>query len=136
VYSKKIEDWNIWRADLRTPFGARAQKQIEVSRLIDSTYQNRQPQYSRDGRYVAFQSNRSGDIEIWVANSDGSSQRQLTHLRTTVSDYPRWSPDREYIVFHSRPNGYADLYVIDVQTGSYRALTTGRGNDTAPFELC
>lgn len=132
VYSKKIEDWNIWRADLRAPFGARAPKQVELSRLIDSTYTDDQPQYSPDARYIAFQSNRSGDMEIWLANSDGSSQRQLTHLRAAISGYPRWSPDSKYIVFHSRPSGYANLFVLDVQTGSYRALTAGRGNDTAP----
>ena len=132
VYSKSIEDENIWLAALGTSSGESAHRQIKTSPLIASTYEDSQPQYSPDGRYIAFQSNRSGDIEIWIANSDGSSQRQLTHLHATLSGYPRWSPDGKHIVFHSRPSGYANLYTIDVQTGSYRALTTGTGNDTAP----
>ena len=81
---------------------------------------------------MRFQSDRSGDLEIWIANSDGSSARQLTHLHATVSGYPRWSPDGKYIVFHSRPNGYANVYVINVESGWYRAVTTGTTNDAAP----
>src|SRR5947208_2024575 len=70
--------------------------------LIDSTYRDRQPQYSADGRHIALQSNCSGDIEIWLANSDGSSQRQLTHLHATLNGYSRWSPDGKYILKRHR----------------------------------
>jgi Tol biopolymer transport system component len=90
------------------------------------------PQYSPDGRYIAFQSDRSGDCEIWIAKSDGSSLRQLTRLHAEVSGFARWSPDGKYIVFHSRLNGYANLFVVNVETGDYRKLTTGTTNDTAP----
>jgi Tol biopolymer transport system component len=85
-----------------------------------------------DRKYIAFQSDRSGDYEIWIANSDGSSQRQLTRLHSKISGYPRWSPDGKYIVFHSRRSGYANLYKLNVETGSYRALTAGTTNDAVP----
>jgi excisionase family DNA binding protein len=132
VYSKEIEDWNIWRLDLAHAAGPRAQRQATFSPLIASTYTDSQPQYSPDGKYVAFQSDRSGDYEIWIANSDGSSPRQLTRLQSKVSGYPRWSPDGKYIVFHSRRSGYANLYEVNVETGAYRALTAGTTNDTTP----
>jgi Tol biopolymer transport system component len=132
VYSKEIEDWNIWRLDLAPASRAGGQNQFSSSRVIASTYEDSQPQYSPDGKYIAFQSDRSGDFEIWIANSDGSSPRQLTRLHAKVSGYPRWSPDGKYIVFHSRPSGYANLYMINVETGSYRAITTGMTNDTVP----
>jgi Tol biopolymer transport system component len=133
VYSKEIEDQNIWRLDLAPPSRMRAQSHASLSPLIASTYLDTQPQYSPDGKYIAFQSDRSGDSEIWIANSvDGSSSRQLTRLHAKISGYPRWSPDGKYIVFHSRPSGYANLYKVNVETGSYRALTTGTTNDSAP----
>jgi eukaryotic-like serine/threonine-protein kinase len=130
VYSKEIEDWNVWRLDL--PSASEARGQSQPSRVIASTYEDSQPQYSPDGKYIAFQSDRSGDFEIWIANSDGSSSRQLTRLHVKVSGYPRWSPDGKYIAFHSRPSGYANLYIINVETGSYRKITTGMTNDTVP----
>src|SRR5207245_1622214 len=99
---------------------------------IASTYGDGQPQYSPDGKHIAFQSDRSGDLEIWIANGDGSSPRQLTRLHAKVSGFPRWSPDGKYIVFHSRLNGYANLYTVTVDTGFCRALTAGKTNDSAP----
>lgn len=131
VYSKEIEDWNIWRLDLARKSAAGSQTHELFSRVIASTYEDGQPQYSPDGKHIAFQSDRSGDFEIWVANGDGSSPRQLTRLRAKISGYPRWSPDGRYIVFHSRVNGYANLYTLMVDTGHYRALTTGTTNDSA-----
>jgi Tol biopolymer transport system component len=132
VYSKEVEDWNIWRLDLAQAAASRAQNQPLLSPLIASTYGDAQPQYSPDGKHIAFQSDRSGDPEIWIVNSDGSSPRQLTHLRSAISGYPRWSPDGKYIVFHSRPSGYANIYTVNVETGSYRALTAGTTNDSVP----
>jgi serine/threonine protein kinase len=66
VYSKQIEDTNIWRLDLAHASGARSQIQRFVSQVIASTYQDGQPQYSPDGKRIAFQSDRSGDVEIWI----------------------------------------------------------------------
>ena len=38
------------------------------------------PQFSPDGRRLAFASRRSGEaVEIWAASADGSSPHQLTH---------------------------------------------------------
>jgi Tol biopolymer transport system component len=130
VYSKEIEDWNIWRLDLAQAGGARARGRALLSPVIASTYGDFQPQYSPDGKHIVFKSNRSGDQEIWIANRDGSSPRQLTRLHAAISGYPRWSPNGKYIVFHSRPSGYANIYTVNVETGSYRALTAGTTNDT------
>ena len=37
------------------------------------------PWFSRDGRTIVFESNRTGTFEIWKMNADGSGQTQLTH---------------------------------------------------------
>ncbi|MGH9317090.1 MAG: hypothetical protein ACRD1P_08290 [Thermoanaerobaculia bacterium] len=41
-------------------------------------YADEVPAWFPDGKRIAFQSNRTGHMEIWVMNADGSGQRQVT----------------------------------------------------------
>jgi TolB protein len=47
------------------------------------------PSYSPDGRRIAFQSDRSGRLELWVANADGGEARQLTE-EGVIGHFQRW----------------------------------------------
>jgi Tol biopolymer transport system component/DNA-binding winged helix-turn-helix (wHTH) protein len=133
VYSKGSEDQNIWRMSLDPMSSGRTPNQSEASiPLIASTREDVQQQFSPDGRLIAFGSDRSGDSEIWIANSDGTGERQLTRLHAQISAGAHWSPDGKDIVFHSRPTGTANLYVVNVETGAYRQLTTGRTENYIP----
>ena len=62
----------------------------------NSTY----PQPSPDGRWIAFQSDRDGDFDIYVANRLGGQLRQLTE-NTIWDRLPAWSPEGDFIVFSS-----------------------------------
>lgn len=44
----------------------------------NGTYVDEGPHWFPDGKRIAFQSNRTGRLEIWVMNADGSGARQLT----------------------------------------------------------
>ncbi len=75
--------------------------------IADSTY----PQPSPDGRWIAFQSDRDGDFEVYVTNVVGGQLRQVT--RNSVWDrLPAWSPDSEWIIYSSDVRGDQtfDLY--------------------------
>jgi TolB protein len=43
------------------------------------SYADEIPVWFPDGKLIAFQSDRSGAMEIWVMGSDGSTPRQVTH---------------------------------------------------------
>jgi Tol biopolymer transport system component len=86
----------------------------------------------RDGKRIAFRSDRRRNDEVFVMNADGTRQRDLTN--NPHSDYsPAWSPDGRTIAFatdrRGRPN---DLWLMDADEGNQRPLVEQRGIDEYP----
>ncbi len=59
------------------------------------------PEYSPDGRYLYFNSTRSGAMALWRANADGSDPVQLTFDPARRDWFPHLSPDGRSIVYVS-----------------------------------
>jgi TolB protein len=59
------------------------------------------PEYSPDGRYLYFNSTRSGAMQLWRANADGSDPVQLTHDPVRRDWFPHLSPDGKWIAYVS-----------------------------------
>jgi Tol biopolymer transport system component/predicted Ser/Thr protein kinase len=82
--------------------------------------------WTPDGRIV-FSSGASGNLEIWIANADGSASRQLTSDRGVVA-YPCACPGGRTILFTSlRVTGSAHVWRMDPEGGSLRQVTSGSG---------
>lgn len=79
------------------------------------------PQFSPDGRKIAFQTGRSGYSEIWICDSDGSNPVQVTALQGFAGS-PRWSPDSRYIAFDYRPQQHSEIYVVGIAGGRPHAV--------------
>ena len=127
VYAQFSEDTNVWQLTLGPGHSAR-----ELSSLIASTQYDSSPQYSPDGRKVAIRSSRSGNHEIWVADSDGKNPFQLTNFGGPLTGTPRWSPDGLWVAFDSRPEGQPDIFVIASEGGAPRRLTYEVSEDVVP----
>jgi Tol biopolymer transport system component/predicted Ser/Thr protein kinase len=128
VYARSFIDGNIWRLETPAP-GAPASSQPAVA--ISSSRSEVHPNFSPDGRRVAFTSDRSGSWEIWVADPDGGNAVKLTSMDATNTGAPSWSPDGRSIVFGSDQPGQFDLYVIAAEGGKPRRLTTHPAFDQA-----
>jgi Tol biopolymer transport system component/serine/threonine protein kinase len=127
VYSRPAIDDNIWRIDFS---GAQPKP---PRRVVASTLRDVEPRLSPDGSRIAFASDRTGHIEVWTADSDGSNQVQLTDLKASISAGPRWSPDGHHIVFLSTViGGQQEIFVIPSSGGPPRRLTENPAHDTAP----
>ena len=124
AYDQTLFQSDIWRLDLK----GRKFRQGTPVPVIGATGLNIRPQYSPDGKKIAFQSSRSGYSEIWVCDSDGSNCGSLTSLQG-VAGAPRWSPDGHYLAFESHPKAYTEIYVVEVGGDSPRLLTTFPGVD-------
>jgi Tol biopolymer transport system component len=102
-------------------------------RLGSSTQQEFFPQYSPDGRRIAFESDRSGFPEIWISDADGRNAFALTDFRGPVTGSPAWSPDGSQIAFDTRASGSGQVHVVAAERGAKpRPVTSGGGDNVLP----
>jgi Tol biopolymer transport system component len=69
----------------------------QYRRLTDDAFRDRGPEWSPDGRRIAFYSDRSGGYEIWTIRPDGSDLVQLTRNTKGSMNFPVWSPDGSHL---------------------------------------
>ncbi|HEX8474945.1 MAG TPA: DUF4214 domain-containing protein [Pyrinomonadaceae bacterium] len=80
---------------------------------------------------IAFESNRDGNINIYVMNADGSVQVRLTN-NGAENRIPVWSPDGTRIAFATRSPGVAaDVYVMNADGSNVQRLTDNPADDFA-----
>ncbi len=90
------------------------------------------PDWSPDGKEIAFESTRDGKHAIYVVRADGSGLRKLTSAEVS-DEQPRWSPDGKRIVFISQRDKHLQLYVMDADGSRQRRLTSVEDIDYQPM---
>ena len=74
------------------------------------------PSYSRDGRYLVFNSDRIGISHIWRTDADGSNPKQLTD--GGLEDYtPVFTADGRWVLFASWRSGKLATWKVSVDGG-------------------
>ena len=89
-----------------------------VARNLTRTHgvAERTPSWSPDGRWIAYFSDKTGEYELYVTQSDGRGEtKQLTKDGKCYRYDPVWSPDSKHIVFTDK-TGAIYLHTIDGET--------------------
>lgn len=89
------------------------------------------PTLSSDGRTILFESDRTGNSEIYTMNVDGTNIKQLT-FNDSNDDSPAWSSDGKLIAFASVRDGDSEIYVMDRNGQNQKRLTKSAGDDSHP----
>jgi TolB protein len=79
-----------------------------LQRLTNHRDDDSNPDWSPDGAYITFTSDRNGNPDIYVMNADGSDQHPLTNT-PTYEWAAVWSPDGRWIMFRSGTRQTGDV---------------------------
>jgi Tol biopolymer transport system component len=80
---------------------------------------------------IAFVSERDGNREIYLLNSDGTN---LTRLTNNLAEdfYHSWSPDGMQIVYKSDQDGNPEIYKVNVDGSNPTRLTNNPSSESRP----
>jgi hypothetical protein len=88
------------------------------------------PEFSPDGRTIAFSGLQNAIGDIWTVSLETGAVTNVT--KDEFADYaPTFSPDGKMIVYISRISGNDKLFKVDLATGQKTQLTFGTHDDAA-----
>ncbi len=94
-------------------------------RLTHNEADDYNPEWSPDGRKIAFNSDRDDEIYVYVMNADGSQAHRLTSLEGIHELQPTWSPNGKWIVLQATTadgHGKTTLQLVDLVSGEISEL--------------
>jgi TolB protein len=99
--------------------------------LTTTSAREDEPSISPDGRRVAYISNRGGRYQVFVINTDGSGERQLTN--EAYDDWgPSFSRDGRTIYYFRSFDGQDEVMAMSADGGNVRRLTNNGVMDVLP----
>lgn len=69
------------------------------TQLTNTSYNEWNPSFSPDGKWIAYVSDEGGSPDIWLRDVEGNYRARLTNNTGRYDSIPRWSPDGSKIVF-------------------------------------
>ncbi len=120
---------SLWRIELPDAAG----KTREPGPLISSPKREFGSQYSPDAKRIAFISDRSGDNQIWVCDSNGDDAVQLTSYKGAELNRLRWSPDGRQIMYELNGRGIEGVFTISATGGSPKRVNFQDGAKSASW---
>ncbi|MGC8653766.1 MAG: DPP IV N-terminal domain-containing protein [Candidatus Kryptoniota bacterium] len=125
------DDWKAFlEENYRTKIGSIKENLVEGDIIEKRGFANLFPQFSPDGKYIAYCSNKSNDYfstsSIYLYGTSDSSEKELVK---GVSSELSWTPDGKYIVYSKQtrfnPFWYSlyDIYAYNMEKGKEIRLT-------------
>jgi tricorn protease len=89
-----------------------------VQRLTVNKARDAYPKFSPDGKWIAFSSDRNGNLDVFVIPATGGTPKQLTY-HSADDTVLGWTPDGRGVLFSSQrgEDFMAQLYVVSVDGG-------------------
>ena len=129
AYATLRQNADLWRLPVSPQTGLPTGNPEAV---ISTTREDSRGAWSPDARSIAFNSDRAGDMNIWLFSLADANARPLTN--GPGGDFqPNWSPDGKKIAFFSSRSGSPNIWEVDVAGGTPKSLTSNPGVNVNPF---
>jgi Tol biopolymer transport system component len=104
------------------------------TKLTNNRVSDGNPAFSPNGKKIAFESLRDGNLDIYTMNANGTDKKRVTRSKSLDFD-PAWSPDGNKIAFvrsSTHAGGPFDIYVINKDGTGLTRLTTSPRSEIDP----
>jgi Tol biopolymer transport system component len=129
AFSILRQNANIWKLPVVPETGSANGAPQQV---VATTREDSRGAWSPDGKMIAFNSDRTGEMNIWLFDVESGRSRQIT--KGSGGDYQaNWSPDGTHVAFFSSRAGTADIWCVEVESGELQQLTTSDSVNVNPF---
>lgn len=116
-WSQRGGDQAIYTCDLSNPTAG--WKRITPKGIVAND-----PEWSPDGKQIAYTRGKYPKGHIWVVNADGTGHRQVTTGSEHEMD-PNWSPDGQWLAYVRGPYSKPSLRAIRVNGNDDRSVSDG-----------
>ena len=101
----------------------------ELMQLTKDSYVDLEPDWSPDGRTLAYISDRGGRMNVWLYDFGNNESRLLSDEIKGETSFPSWSPDGKEIAFYTQNYmkkwGFGVLHIAEVSSGRVREVSQG-----------
>jgi tricorn protease len=87
------------------------------------------PHMSPDAKKIAYVSDQTGEMQVWVADADGSNETQLTSDSRRQIKSLSWSPDSAWIAFN---DSEMRTRIVNASTKEVKEVARDNGNWGGP----
>ncbi len=128
AYSVFAERSNVWSMPVPShpPAGSTGAVPVTTGNQIIESFD-----FSPDGRWLVYDSDRSGVAQIYRVPLSGGEPEQLT-TDSSAHFWPRWSPDGREISYHAFGEGGRRMFVMDADGSDQRMIPAGSGDNRTP----
>jgi tricorn protease len=93
----------------------------DIQRVTQSFSRETAPSWSRDGKWIAFISDKSGRDEVWMAHEDSSDLKKISDSDAEKQNI-QWAPDSKSLIYSASDH---KLYRWDMDAGKTTAIASG-----------
>jgi gamma-glutamyltranspeptidase len=83
----------------------------------------RDPEWSSDGKTIAFSANTNGQFDLWTVSANGGTPTRVTSMAGDER-WPSWTRDGRLVFSHREPRGPWQLFVASASAGASPAKLT------------
>ena len=108
-----------------------------LKRLTFNDAYEAESSFSPDGKKILFTSNRDGNLELYLMNTNGSEQTRLTFTEDLQEEGAFFMPNGKEIVYRAwekeNPNHVSQIYIIGAHGKNNRPITHDAAFNWSPY---